>query len=58
MQPKTHQNMEKAISWMSQWGTGGTSNLKRAIEVAMERTSADCIYLLTHGKCDRPVIVS
>lgn len=56
MQEKTPYHMENAFSWMLRWQPAGTTNLLRAIEVAMQRNS-DGIYLFTDGKPDKPVLV-
>ncbi len=48
--------MNKALTWMKRWQPTGTTNMLKAIEVAIEYKS-DCIYLFTDGKADKPVLV-
>ncbi|KAL3677754.1 hypothetical protein R1sor_020710 [Riccia sorocarpa] len=57
MQPKTPAKVEKCLTWISKWQTGGRSNLLNALQVAFQRENADCIYLFTDGKPERPVIL-
>eukprot|EP01018_Ginkgo_biloba_P002699 Gb_08245 [translate_table: standard] len=58
MQLKTTSSLEAAIRWSMQWKPYGSTNLLGALDVALSRTFADCIYLFTDGKPDKPVLVS
>ncbi|KAL2641736.1 hypothetical protein R1flu_009323 [Riccia fluitans] len=58
MQPKTPAKVNKCLTWMSKWQTGGRSNLVNALQVAFQRRTADCVYLFTDGKPERPVILT
>ncbi|KAH7428760.1 hypothetical protein KP509_09G016200 [Ceratopteris richardii] len=57
MRVKSPEMFEAALNWVSRWHPTGPSNLSKAIDLAMSRTSADCIYLFSEGKSDKPVLI-
>ncbi|XP_024541004.1 uncharacterized protein LOC9647484 [Selaginella moellendorffii] len=54
---KTPASLEEALNWALRWGAGGPTNLLKALDVSFSRSFCDCIYLLTDGKPDKPVLV-
>jgi hypothetical protein len=58
MRVNTPETVNAALNWMSRWRPAGTTNLSKALGIAMSRISADCIYLFTEGRSDKPVLVS
>ncbi|MCO5605267.1 hypothetical protein L7F22_059447 [Adiantum nelumboides] len=57
MRVKSPETFEAALNWVSRWRPAGTTNLSKALDLAMSRTSADCIYLFSEGKSDKPVLI-
>ncbi|GBG85893.1 hypothetical protein CBR_g40705 [Chara braunii] len=57
MQPSEPWRCEEALDWMARWQTIGKTNLTKAIDVAFRRMSADCIYLFSDGRADKPMLV-
>lgn len=57
MRVKTPDALESALSWVTRWRPAGTSNLWKALNLATSRTFADCIYLFSEGKADKPVLI-
>lgn len=57
MRMKTPSTLESALNWVARWRPAGTTNLWKAINLATSRTLADCIYLLSEGRSDKPVLI-
>eukprot|EP01018_Ginkgo_biloba_P017460 Gb_05854 [translate_table: standard] len=57
MQLKTASSLEAAMRWTMQLKPYGGTSVIRALDEALSRTFADCIYFFTDGKPDRPVHV-
>ncbi|MCO5547829.1 hypothetical protein L7F22_001281 [Adiantum nelumboides] len=57
MRVKTPETLESALNWVTRWHPSGTSNLWKALTIATSRAFADCIYLFSEGKADKPVLI-
>ncbi|KAI5082298.1 hypothetical protein GOP47_0002041 [Adiantum capillus-veneris] len=57
MRVKASETLESALNWVTRWHPAGTSNLWKALTIATSRTFADCIYLFSEGKADKPVLI-
>ncbi|KAH7420296.1 hypothetical protein KP509_13G000600 [Ceratopteris richardii] len=57
MRVKDPETLEAALNWVTRWHPSGTSNLWKALTLATSRAYADCIYLFSEGKADKPVLM-